>query len=81
MCKRINKADMKEYNNEIKACADTYSENYVPMYRKVARAAFMAGMVFDHMLKKGDITQDMICADFFRILDDGVFKAMEEDKA
>ena len=46
-----------------------------------ARAAFMAGMVFDHMLKKGDITQDMICADFFRILDDEVFKAMEEDKA
>lgn len=81
MCKRINKADMKVINNEVKACADAYSENYVPMYKKVARAAFMAGMVFDHMLKKGDITQDMICADFFRILDDEVFKAMEEDKA
>ena len=81
MCKRINKADMKVINDEVKACVDAYSENYVPMYKKVARAAFMAGMVFDHMLKEGDITQDMICADFFRILDDEVFKAMEEDKA
>lgn len=81
MCKRINKADMKVIIDEVNACADAYSENYLPMYKKVARAAFMAGMVLDHMLKKGYITHDMICADFFRILDDEVFKAMEEEKA
>ena len=50
--------------------ADTYAENYVPMFRKAVRQAFLAGITFDNMISKGDITKDMICKDFFRILDE-----------
>jgi hypothetical protein len=79
MCKRINKADMKD--KELMECAEAYSENYVPMFRKAVKAAFMAGMVFDNMLKEGDVTKEMICPTFFRIIDDAIYKRYEEDKA
>ena len=48
--------------------ADKYSEIYADMYKKVARNAFIDGMVFWDMVKAGAITEDMLNEDFFTIL-------------
>lgn len=63
---------------EILEIANVYAEGYVPMFRKAVRQAFLAGITFGSMMSKGDITKDMICGEFFVILDNEVKKL--EDK-
>ena len=65
---------------ELIQIADTYAENYVPMYRKVVRQAFLAGMTFDNMVSKKEVTPDMICKDFFTILDEEVIRVINKIK-
>jgi hypothetical protein len=48
--------------------ADKYSEIYADMYKKVARNAFIDGIVFWDMVKAGVVTEDMLNEDFFTVL-------------
>ena len=48
--------------------ASVYSSIYADNLKKVARQAFLDGMVFSDMIKAGVVTPDMIDEDFFVIL-------------
>lgn len=51
-----------------KVAADKYASIYADMYKKIARNAFLDGIVFCGMVKSGAITEDMLNEDFFMIL-------------
>lgn len=53
-----------------KATADVYATIYDQMYRKVARQAFIDGMIFWDMVKAGAVTEDMINREFFDVLNE-----------
>ena len=58
--KRINKRE----------AAKKYASIYADESRKIARMAFIDGIVFWDMVKAGAVTPDMIDEEFFRILRD-----------
>lgn len=64
MTKRINKRE----------AAKKYALIYEEEFRKIARKAFVDGMVFWDMFKAGAVTEGMIDADFFAILSDSNHK-------
>lgn len=57
-----------------KEAANAYASIYAEESRKIARNAFIDGMVFWDMVKAGAVTEDMIDADFFAILSDSNHK-------
>ena len=57
--------------------AERYSLIYPVNYKKVARNAFLDGMVFWDMIKSGAVTEDMINEDFFAILSESNHKKEE----
>lgn len=57
--------------------ANTYASIYADMYKKVARNAFLDGIVFWDMVKSGAVTEDMIDKDFFMVLSDSNHKKEE----
>lgn len=58
--------------------AEEYASIYADMHKKVARNAFIDGMVFWDMVKAGAVTEDMIDADFFAILSESNHKKEEQ---
>ena len=50
--------------------ADKYASIYEDMYKKIARMAFLDGMVFWDMVRSGAVSEDMLNEDFFLILSD-----------
>ena len=60
----------KEQTRKIvkREATDKYSEIYADMYKKVARNAFIDGVVFWEMVLAGAVTEDMLNEDFFTIL-------------
>lgn len=53
-----------------KEAANVYASIYDTMYQKIARMAFIDGMVFYEMVKAGAVTEDMINRDFFDTLNE-----------
>jgi hypothetical protein len=53
-----------------KEAANTYASIYDTMYQKIARMAFIDGMIFWDMVKAGAVTEDMINKDFFDTLNE-----------
>lgn len=58
--------------------AEEYASIYAETYKRVARNAFIDGMVFWDMVKAGAVTEDMIDADFFAILSESNHKKEEQ---
>lgn len=50
--------------------AEKYAAIYAEHFSKIARNAFIDGMVFWDMVKAGAVTEDMINEDFFMVLSD-----------
>lgn len=48
--------------------ANVYSSIYADDSQKIARQAFLDGMVFSEAVKSGAVTADMVDGDFFAIL-------------
>ena len=48
--------------------ANVYSSIYADDSKKIARQAFLDGMVFSEAVKSGAVTADMVDGDFFAIL-------------
>lgn len=53
-----------------KEAANVYASIYDRMYQKIARMAFIDGMVFAEMVRAGAVTSDMINKDFFDTLNE-----------
>lgn len=60
-----------------RVAADRYASIYLKEFRKVARSAFIDGMVFWDMVKAGAVTPDMIDEVYFEILNDSNNKSDE----
>lgn len=58
--------------------AERYSSIYSVSYKKVARNAFLDGIVFWDMVRSGAVTEDMINEDFFAILSESNHKKEEQ---
>ena len=50
------------------SAVEPYGTIYDDRYKKIARQAFLDGMVFWDMVKAGVVSEDMIDEDFFLIL-------------
>lgn len=50
------------------SAVDTYGTIYDIKYKKIARQAFLDGMIFWDMVKAGVVSEDMIDEDFFLML-------------
>ena len=50
--------------------ADKYASIYDDRFKKIARMAFLDGMVFWDMVRSGVVSEDMLNEDFFMILSD-----------
>lgn len=53
-----------------KEAANTYASIYDTTYQKIARMAFIDGMVFAEMVRAGAVTSDMINREFFDLLNE-----------
>lgn len=50
------------------SAVDAYGTIYDIKYKKIARQAFLDGMIFWDMVKAGVVSEDMIDEDFFLML-------------
>jgi hypothetical protein len=57
-----------------RVAADEYASIYDSEFRRIAKMAFLDGMVFWDMVKAGAVTEDMIDKDFFQILNESNHK-------
>ena len=53
-----------------KEAASVYASIYDTTYQKIARMAFIDGMVFAEMVRAGAVTDDMINREFFDVLNE-----------
>ena len=68
---------MRKIRIQKRDAADKYAYIYADEFKKIARMAFLDGMVFWEMVKAGAVDADVLNDDFFMILSDSNNKSDE----